>query len=79
MSRNNTHDLNEDGFDYIILGSNLTENILGAALSIAGSKCLYIDKNNRYGGHLSNFNLEHLFKYLHEKRKAEESSKSLVN
>ena len=24
------HDMNDDGFDYVILGTNLTENILGA-------------------------------------------------
>jgi RAB protein geranylgeranyltransferase component A len=79
MSRKNEHDLNEDGFDYIILGSNLTENILGAGLSIQGSKCLYIDKNNRYGGHLSNFNMEHLCKYIKEKKEADENNNTLVN
>jgi RAB protein geranylgeranyltransferase component A len=68
MSRKNTHDLNEDNVDYVILGSNLTENILSAALSIQGSKCLFLDKANRYGGHMSNFNLEHLFKYIREKQ-----------
>jgi RAB protein geranylgeranyltransferase component A len=75
MSRKqaNTHDLNKDDFDYIILGTNLTENILGAGLSCSGSKCLFIDKSSRYGGHLSNFNLEHLFKYIGEKRKLENS------
>ena len=28
------HDMNEDKYDYIVLGTNLSENILGAALGI---------------------------------------------
>jgi RAB protein geranylgeranyltransferase component A len=81
MSRkeNNTHDLNTDEFDYIILGTNLTENVLGAGLACSGSKCLYIDKSSRYGGNLSNFNLEHLFKYSAEKKKLEHSKTESSN
>jgi len=57
------HELNEDNYDYVILGTNLTENILGAGLAVNGEKCLFIDNADRYGGHLSNFNLEHYFQY----------------
>ena len=28
------HDMNDDNYDYIVLGTNLSENILGAALGI---------------------------------------------
>lgn len=28
--RQNEHDMNEDGFDYVVLGTNLSENILAA-------------------------------------------------
>ena len=61
------HDMNDDKFDYVVLGTNLSENILAAGLAIQGSKCLLLDKNNRYGGHLSNFSLMHYFEYIDEK------------
>ena len=59
--------MNDDKFDYVVLGTNLSENILAAGLAIQGNKCLLLDKNNRYGGHLSNFSLMHLFEYIDEK------------
>ena len=37
------HDLNDDKISYVILGSNLTENIIGAGLAIAGEKCIFLD------------------------------------
>ena len=61
------HDMNEDNFDYVVLGTNLSENILAAGLAIQGYKCLLLDKNSRYGGHLSNFSLIHFFEYIDDK------------
>lgn len=61
-------DLNDDNQAYIVMGSNLTESILGAGLALAGEKCVFIDSSDRYGGILSSFNLERYFKYLDEKR-----------
>ena len=61
------HDLNSDGLSYVVLGSNLTESIIGAGLAIAGEKCLFLDQADRYGGYLSSLNMEHLWKYIEEK------------
>jgi RAB protein geranylgeranyltransferase component A len=58
-----TEDLNKENFDYCILGSNLTENILGAALGIAGKKCLFLDQADRYGSSLSSYNLEQYLRF----------------
>lgn len=33
-------------------------------MAIIGEKCVYLDKNDRYGGYLSSFNLEHFFKFV---------------
>lgn len=60
-------DLNLEGFAYVVLGSNLTECIIGAGLAIAGDKCCHLDQSDRYGGHLTSFNLEHFFKYVDNK------------
>jgi len=35
--------MNEDGFDYVVMGTNLSENILAAGLAIQGEKCLFLD------------------------------------
>lgn len=59
--------MNDDNFDYVVLGTNLSENILAAGLAIQGEKCLLLDKASRYGGHLSNFNLMHYFDYVDAK------------
>lgn len=61
------HDLNTDDLSYAVLGSNLTESIIGAGLAIAGEKCLFLDQADRYGGYLSSFNLEQYWRYINEK------------
>lgn len=33
-------------------------------MAIIGEKCVYLDTNDRYGGYLSCFNLEHFFKFV---------------
>ena len=59
-------DLNNEGLDYVILGTSLTETILGTGLSISGKKVLHIDLTDRYGGVLANFNLRHFVKFVNE-------------
>jgi len=54
----NRFDLNEEGFSYVIFGTGLTESILGASLAMHGKKCLFLDRAERYGGTIGNFNLE---------------------
>lgn len=34
-------------------------------------KCLFLDHSNRYGGHMSNFNLQHYFEYIEHKIRKE--------
>ena len=54
----NKFDLNSEGFDYVILGTGLTESVIGASLALHGKKCLFLDKADKYGGTITNFNLE---------------------
>jgi len=56
--------LNEENIDFVILGTNLTETLLGTGLSIAGKKVMHIDLTDRYGGVLSNFNLKNFINYV---------------
>ena len=37
------------------------------ALAIKGDKCLHLDENDRYGGHISSYNLEHYLQYVDSK------------
>ena len=61
--RENRFDLNDEGFSYVIFGTGLTESIIGAALAMHGHKCLYLDKADKYGGTIANFNLDQYLKY----------------
>lgn len=36
-------------YDYVVLGTGLTESVLAAALSFAGSRVLHLDANDFYG------------------------------
>ena len=36
-------------------------------LGIQGDKCVHVDESDRYGGHLTSFNLEHFFNYVDAK------------
>eukprot|EP00347_Sterkiella_histriomuscorum_P015294 403357571 len=73
------NDLNREKFDYIVFGSGLTENILGAALSIAGHKCLFLDQADRYGGSILNFNLEHYLNYIQSHVDRQKNNQTLTN
>lgn len=52
--------MNED-YDYVVLGTGLTECILTGLLSVEGKKILHIDKNDYYGGESASLNLEQLW------------------
>ncbi|TIB72191.1 FAD/NAD(P)-binding domain-containing protein [Wallemia mellicola] len=41
--------MNDNKFDFLIVGTGYSESILSSALSSAGYKCLHIDKNDYYG------------------------------
>ena len=55
--KENRFDLNDEKFSYVILGTGLTESIIGASLALHGKKCLYLDRADKYGGTICNFNL----------------------
>ena len=38
-----------------------------SGLVIAGDKCCHLDESDRYGGHLTSFNLEHYLNYIDTK------------
>ena len=40
------------------------DNFTCSGMAIIGDKCVYLDKNDRYGGYLSCFNLEHFFRFV---------------
>ncbi|KAG5438170.1 hypothetical protein PCANB_003021 [Pneumocystis canis] len=49
-------------YDYIILGTGLTECILSGLLSVENKKVLHIDKNNYYGGESASLSLSQIYK-----------------
>ena len=57
----NRFDLNDEKFDFIVLGTGLTESIVGASLALREKKCLFLEISDKYGGTICNFNFE---KYL---------------
>ena len=59
--KENRFDLNDERFDFIVLGTGLTESIVGASLALNEKKCLFLDVSDRYGGTICNSNFE---KYL---------------
>lgn len=65
--KDNKYDLNKENITYVILGTGLTESIVGASLSMRGKKCLYLDKADRYGSTISNLNLEQFLKLVKSK------------
>ncbi|KAJ9306486.1 hypothetical protein DTO217A2_4032 [Paecilomyces variotii] len=49
-------------YDFIVLGTGLTECVLSGVLSVKGYKVLHIDRNPYYGGESASVNIETLFK-----------------
>ncbi|CAI2387607.1 unnamed protein product [Moneuplotes crassus] len=57
-------DLNNEGLDFVILGTGLTETLLGTDLSLGGKKVLHVDLGSCYGGALSNYNLKNFVTFV---------------
>jgi len=53
-------DIESDEFDFVILGTGLTECILSGILSSEGKKVLHLDSNTYYGSESSSLNLDQL-------------------
>jgi len=56
--KDNKNDLNDEGFEFIVFGTGLSESIIGASLALHGKKCLFFDIADKYGGTITNFNLD---------------------
>lgn len=56
-------DLDSKKFDYIVIGTSLTESILSALLSKLNKKVLVLEKSKYYGGDCKNINFKEFEKY----------------
>jgi len=54
-------------WDYLILGTGLTETILGGLLSLDDKKVLNLDRNEYYGGEGASLSLEQLYQHFEGK------------
>ncbi|SCV70787.1 BQ2448_3549 [Microbotryum intermedium] len=52
----------DEEYDFIILGTGLTECVLSGLLSVEGHKVLHMDRNDYYGGESASLNLTQLYK-----------------
>ena len=57
----------ETDYDVILLGTGLTESILGCTLASLGYKILHLDRNAFYGNENGSLNLEQLFEHFGRK------------
>lgn len=53
-----------DEYDYIVLGTGLTECILSGLLSVEGKKVLHMDRNDYYGAESASLNLTQASPFL---------------
>ncbi|PWN27317.1 rab GTPase activator [Jaminaea rosea] len=51
----------DEHYDYVILGTGVTECVLSALLSVDGKKVLHMDRNQYYGGEGASLNLTQLW------------------
>ncbi|GAA5820457.1 hypothetical protein JCM3770_003385 [Rhodotorula araucariae] len=52
----------DEHYDFIILGTGLTECVLSGLLSVEGKKVLHMDRNDYYGAESASLNLTQLYK-----------------
>ncbi|CAH7671791.1 GDP dissociation inhibitor [Phakopsora pachyrhizi] len=52
----------DEEYDYIVLGTGLTECILSGLLSVDGKKVLHMDRNDYYGAESASLNLSQLYR-----------------
>lgn len=66
LEKPNSHSLNMDQCDILILGTGLVESILAAALAWQGVNVLHIDRNKHYGDSCSTLTIDQLKKWCME-------------
>ncbi|PLW21634.1 hypothetical protein PCANC_01084 [Puccinia coronata f. sp. avenae] len=52
----------DEEYDYVVLGTGLTECILSGLLSVDGKKVLHMDRNDYYGAESASLNLTQLYR-----------------
>lgn len=72
-------DINNQEYDYIIIGTSLTESILSAYLAKKNQKILHFDVSKYYGGDCKNFNLKDLNILLEEMKEGKINDVHLEN
>ena len=59
-------DLENQKFDFLILGTSLTESALSAYLAKSKNKIIQIDMSKSYGGDCKNYNLKDMESFIKE-------------
>ena len=70
-------DLEDQKYDFLIIGTGLTESSLSAYLSKAKYKIIQIDISKSYGGDCKNFNLRDMEKFIEEIKEKKSNDSSL--
>ena len=59
-------DLEQEKYDFLIIGTSLTESALSAYLAKSKYKIVQLDISKSYGGDCKNFNLKDMEKFIEE-------------
>ena len=72
-------DLDNEKYDFLILGTSLTETALSAYLAKTKKKLIQIDISKSYGGDCKNFNLRDMEKFMNEIKVNSSKDSSIKN
>ena len=72
-------DLENEKYDFLILGTSLTETALSAYLAKTKKKLIQIDISKSYGGDCKNFNLRDMEKFINEIKENSSKDSSIKN
>ena len=72
-------DLEKEKYDFLIIGTNLTESALSAYLSKSKYKLIQLDISKSYGGDCKNFNLKDMEKFIEETKEKSTKDCSIKN
>ena len=72
-------DLDGEKYDFLIIGTGLTESALSAFLSKTKNKIIQIDISKSYGGDCKNFNLRDMEKFVEEVNSKSSRDSSIKN
>ena len=72
-------DLENEKYDFLVLGTSLTETSLSAYLAKTKKKLIQIDISKSYGGDCKNFNLRDMEKFMNEVKEDSSKDSSIKN